>query len=662
MLKKVTFVGGVLLVAFLALGVHIAKGNQTVASTPVPQPALTTGTNLLINGDFDSLNYPFYWRPTNHFVGGMWYEWFWTATIPEFIDGGINHHNVCYPEPPPGKICVDDMHNSSQGYIRWGASYVAGVYQPVSVAPCAYYEFEMYNRNDDSNYHPKVGIDPTGQGLPAYIPPDGDNLPLNCPPDGHSKCPNPGLKSPADLPPNIVWSPEFDHAAYTWAGQSVTVEAVSTTLTVWTYAAPEEAGSLSTYWDYASLVQVPPPSGMLVPEGALAAPDGLISGVLSGVMPGSLVIKWQTAEQAISQVLYHYVGPSSISPVPPIASATQQFEQHTEIGDIFTTSHSIKLQNLATDSIYDIALLSRRWTGSQCQSSVYVLRLQTTDSLIPAGTLPPVDGKITNVISATLFDSAKLNWQTTDPAFSQILYHYVSPITTTLPPIANTTQQYELKTGITAVTSLDHSIKLRNLTPLSVYDVALLSCRIVNDMCQTSVYVTRVQTTDLIVPAGRLPTPSSDVVGPIILPFEQSAYVIWQSPEPSYGQVLYRYIPPFTLPVTMTEKIYLPIVASSVASAGSTGDYESRTWPITTSTTLHVVQISGLLTNSLYSAVALSAWDDGEQNAISVPARFYTQDTPTQLAAYITPYQLVEQLQACLAGRKELRVCVNELK
>jgi len=549
MLKKVFFVVAIL--SLMILASNPSPGNEVKARVPdPPEPTLsaqaTSATNLLANGNMDDLNIPFYWRPPNHYVAGMWYEWFGTWAIPEFLDGGIKYHNVCYPPPPAGKICVDDMHNSSQGYIRWGAPYVAGIYQPVPAVPCAVYQFEAYNANDFTSAHPKVGIDPTGQVLPPYIPPDGDRLPLNCPPDGYSKCPNPGIDSLSELPPNIVWSPELEHTG--WAAISVTAEARSTTISVWTYVAPDNVGvpSRSTYWDNASLIQVQSASSRLL-TGTLPAPSpSFITGATSSTTAIRTNLSWQTSQPAIAQVLYHWVGDAAMTVVPPPVTSVSDFESFTSVESAATTAHSVRLANLRPSSIYDYAILARRVVGSACQTAVVTGRFNTTDVLVPAGALP---------------------------------------------------------------------------------------------------------------------APSTDIVGPVVKPHDaQSVYVIWQSPEASYAQVLYHHVVSSTIDPTLVNHAYLPIVRSAT-STDSTLNYELRTSPEFTATTLHVIELAGLLTDSQYTAVALSAWSEGDQDKVAVSGRvpFSTESTLASKAVSVGPDQLAEQLQVCLAGGKKLGDCVNEL-
>jgi hypothetical protein len=498
------------------------------------------GTNLLQNGDFDAM--AMYWRPTNHYVGGMWYEWWVDPNLPEFINGGSIHHNSCYPPPAPGKTCADE-HNKSQGYIRWGGPYVAGVLQPVAVTACTYYRFQAYNRNDDTNYHAKIGIDPWGWQQPMK----GPRPPDNCPPDGRSPCPDPSFGNISEIPSTIVWSPEFNQAAFTWGTQSVTTEALSPTITVWTYAAPEEGGSLSTYWDYMSLVQASPPNGKLIADGTLPAPDGSIGYVVTQTTALRATLNWKTSQPALTQVLYHYVGDANMPSPPPIETQVSNYESSTAIGS-----------GLATD----------------------------------------------------------------------------------------------------------HQARLPNLRPMSLYDYVILARKLVGNNCQTSVLTGRFSTTDMLVPQGALPAPSSDITGLTILPFEHSAYVIWQSAKPSYAQVLYHYAGPITPTIlpTQTQHVFLPIVFAATIQ-DSTLNYEFRTAPITTFTTLHIVQLTGLYTDSVYSAVAVSAWTEGDVDMVAVSSRagFRTAYTPTQMNVPSLT-QLAEQLQACLSGGKALDTCVEKVR
>ena len=93
-------------------------------------------------------------------------------------------------------------------------------------------------------------------------------------------------------------------------------------------------------------------------------------------------------------------------------------------------------------------------------------------------------------------------------------------------------------------------------------------------------------------------------------------------------------------------------------------DYEFRTPPDFLLSTLHVITVTSNLTpNERYTAVAVSAWSEGDidKATASAPTPFNTTST-TLMATSANSGQLVEQLQACLAEEKKLDVCVSELK
>lgn len=339
-------------------------------STAVTDPL--TGTNLLLNGDMDQLG--FYPRPTNHYVARKWFEWWGDyTTIPEFIDGGINHHNVCYPMPASGR-CHDeenDIYNSSQGYIRWGRpTYIAGIYQPVhDVTPCRPYLFEIYNRNDASDYHPKVGIDPTGWEITNL----GNSPPENCPPDGESPCPDPYI---AAFPHTMIWSEEADHAAFTWEPISVTAEAVSTTISVWTYAAPgwDSGPAYSTYWDYGWLLPAPFPDDRL-PRPQSWTPSDFIYGVSSSLSGDTLYLTWYTREPASGQVWYNLYDTTPLTPSTPmsytiylpmaVSGSTIPADYATEPNLSFTTRHTATISLPEHQGVMYV-LLSRRLLDEAC--------------------------------------------------------------------------------------------------------------------------------------------------------------------------------------------------------------------------------------------------------------------------------------------------------
>ncbi len=463
-------------------------------AAPETPPLNVLSGNLLINGDMDDPNYGFYWRPTNHYVAGMWFEWWVGDTVPEFIDGGIPYHNVCYPPPPRGH-CYDyglDYFNLSQGYIRWGWPYIAGIYQPVSgVTPCTLYKFEAYNRNDGVNYYPRVGIDVTGWQLPI---PDWDNPPDNCPPTGYSRCPNPRLDSVNDFPPTMVWSPEFDHEAYTWAAGVVTAEAAATTISVWTYAAPDGSEmSMSTYWDATSLVQVP------FPDHRLPAPDSgdasiFIQNLVMQSVLDELTVTWTTPEPASTQLWYD---------VTPLGKEPGQFDpEHalaTPLDVTPKTEHAVVITGLSTGDYVRFVALSRRSTGAQCvteSSGLSVDSVQSFQMPLPDDRLAPdvwePSGFIQNLSSQLILDELHIRWVTPKQASTQVWYNIYPaplPITSTitiylphyvyLPMIVSGLEydaNYEWATPLNITPKTSHYVTIKGLQPDEGVGFVALSC------------------------------------------------------------------------------------------------------------------------------------------------------------------------------------------
>jgi hypothetical protein len=368
------------LIALAISGGWLAKGGGAVAQvadSPDQPPSIQPAApNLLINGDMNGAGglYPFYWRPTNHFVAGMWYEWFWTGAIPEYIDGGHPHHHECYPVPPNEDCAAANNH--SQGYIRWGGPFIAGIYQPVSVTPCTYYRFEAYNANQDANYHTKVGIDPTGQGMTPYNP-LGGNPPINCPPDGYSYCPDPGIESLSELPSHMVWSPESNNQGWTLLG--VETEALSTTVTVWTFAAPEGSiPAVSSYWDAASLTEVSFPNNRL-PAPTSWTPSGFIYNVVTTAISGGVTVDWDTLGPATAQAWYNVITPTA--PIthtgaftvyfPLVFRFTGNYTFATLLDMNRTTHHQFTVSGLQPGVNVELVLLSRRPQVNACTTEVY---------------------------------------------------------------------------------------------------------------------------------------------------------------------------------------------------------------------------------------------------------------------------------------------------
>jgi hypothetical protein len=490
--------------ALLALMMVMALGTALLVSAQDDQPpagqntGAPLGPNLLANPYFDVGG--FYFRSPNSLVASGWFRWDVTRPdgpnpIPEFIDGGSPYHNSCYPEPPAGGLCADmTPKNHSQGYIKMGNTYIAGVWQPVQVMACVNYQFAGYVRTDTPGYHPKVGIDPTGWQMPPRDNPNPD-LDYVCPPTGHSLCPRDHFSYESDMPTSIVWSAPYAYdppppIAPVWRGPlSITTEALSTTVTVWTYAAPDKGPSQSTYWDYMSLYQVPPPSGRIIGDGTFPASDGTIQNVVTSTTAMRANLSWQTTGPAVTQVLYHYVGDAASTVLPPVANVASSYEFSTTIAYGANMAHSARLPNLRPQSAYDYAILSRKLVGSTCQTSVLTGRLLTTDALVEAGPLPAPSSDIIGITILPLETSAYVIWQSAQPAYGQVLYHLNGPALVTIPPtmtsrvylplvsaapVSGSTLDYEFRTPVDTPSTL-HIVRLTNLQRDSSYSAVAVS-------------------------------------------------------------------------------------------------------------------------------------------------------------------------------------------
>jgi hypothetical protein len=377
---------GVLVLLVVAGGLPNALAQGYMQASEIDdgvQASDALASNLLINGDMDQL--AFYPRPTNHYVAGQWLQWWANYTaIPEYIDGGHPYHNECYPRAE-NTLCHDraaGVNNSSQGYIRWGAPFDAGIYQPVQgTTPCLLYTFEIYNRNDAAYYHPQVAIDPTGW----VITTPGNSLPNNCPPDGVTRCPDPYISA---FPSTTVWSAEGTHPAYVWAPISVTVEALAETVSVWTRARPDIGGSMSTYWDYGSLTYTPFPENLL-PQPPSPNPTGYIQNLASSFDGSNLTITWTTPTPASTQVLYT-VESAPISPTVPMTHTTYlplvaatPVERKADLDPTPVLHHTYTISGLKNGDMVTFVALSRRVGEGACVTETS-LPVQVT---IETGTL-----------------------------------------------------------------------------------------------------------------------------------------------------------------------------------------------------------------------------------------------------------------------------------
>ncbi|MGC9350020.1 MAG: hypothetical protein ACP5JG_17910, partial [Anaerolineae bacterium] len=307
--------------------------------------------NLLLNGSMED---GFYWRYPNHYVAHNWARWWIDGTIlPEF-----DSTRESRPHYDGEK---------AQVYFKWGDSYTAGIYQVVdNVMPCAYYQLDVWARNhsvEDALPHARAGLDPDGTQLTK---------------DDKSGAVKYGL------PPRTAWSWEQTNLSV-WEQLSVSVEAKTDRLTAILYASPEprrdQVHFYDTYWDAARLYQLPYPVERL-PAPASEAPSAFISNVTTRRMGSDLVVEWNTAAPAPTQVWYTVRTPAE----PVTASATlshtlhmpmlartkslTSFESVTPVDTSVVTHYIAVIGGMESGQTVTLAVLVRRSDGTACQTEV----------------------------------------------------------------------------------------------------------------------------------------------------------------------------------------------------------------------------------------------------------------------------------------------------
>jgi hypothetical protein len=330
---------------------------RTTSSTP---------GDLLRNGDMDQEG--LYWKYPNHYIVGGWFEWFSTRRwIPEFDNGNRMANNFVHTPP------------NSQRIHAWANSYAGGLIQSVTVTPCTYYQFQVYGHSRPGNEgspppvpvdsHMKVGIEPYGW-MSERTPPPPPNY-------------DPGLE-PEEIPSTVIWSPEATHN-FVFMPYAITAEARSTKVTVIMFSNPEidpDNGVVwnDTIWDTASLLEVPPPSGIILDSAIVPEPDGLITNLTTDVVSQQATIEWDTTVDASTQLLYRVLEPSDpISVTHPLSyslhfpvlsrSKNPYAMQHSPFDSAPVSHHKVVLTDLPDDYVLEFVALSRRLNSNACVTS-----------------------------------------------------------------------------------------------------------------------------------------------------------------------------------------------------------------------------------------------------------------------------------------------------
>jgi hypothetical protein len=328
-------------------------------------PASSTSEELLSNGGFeieDSETGGFvnYGGGDNHWIALGWDRWWLQGShlsVPEFDDyrAGMT----------PKSLLFEGKH--TQLYHKWGAEYVAGIYQVIyHLTPCVPYEFTMWARNhaEHSYIHPhtKIGLDPQGVRLTSDPHWDYCDIPA--------------------LPSRVVWSEEQSEL-FVWEELQVTAEPVADRLTAILYAAPAPEGGqpydayYNTAWDSGSIQRTTFPNNHL-PEPDSWENSSYITNVTTSLLTDTLHIDWETPETpASTQVWYRLSHPISTTPEVltyttyfPYVASGREFN-YTPMDLTPKVQHSAQISDLQSGDELEIWVLSRRPLTNRCRTEVY---------------------------------------------------------------------------------------------------------------------------------------------------------------------------------------------------------------------------------------------------------------------------------------------------
>lgn len=552
--------------------------------------------DLLANGDMDDPAHRFYWRPTNHYVAGMWYEWWIGDVIPEFLDGGVPYHNICYPTPPDGKCYNKPYYNLSQGYILYNVNrYTAGVYQIVNhLNPCTLYNLTAYNSNEAAGYTSKVGLEPTGWSLPI---PSWANPPDNCPPTGSSKCPDPRIDSEASFPTTMVWSPIT--TTREWHPLSVTAEAISTTMTAWLYASvPAGQISQSSYWDYASLVEQPFPDNRL-PAPDSWEPSGFIQDLNAQWLMDTVVITWTTAEPASTQVWYTFA---------PGNDPT--YEMTTPVDNTPKTTHRVVVEGIQQGGVtLRFTALSRRLQGGGCTTEAATGAIAIPERVPAPDSWEPSDF-IQSLSARWLLDKVLIGWTTPESATTQVWY--------TLTPGNDT--NYEMTTLLDTSPKTTHQVILDTPPITQPLRFAALSRHLQDDQYVTEAFTQTFETPERVPPPASW-TPSEAIQNIAIVTGTNRIELTWETTLSTTTQAWYRVLPAPTPPTSHTLmlgfNIYLPFIAHT------SFNFPNHTLLSVTPTLQHSAIITDLQEGETVSLVIVASYVNENQTITTLVSKIY---------------------------------------
>jgi hypothetical protein len=378
----VVSLGVTLILAPIVSYAHVEQGQ--VATPPLPGDAgAVADAPSLHNPNFD--NDLWYHFPDRHAPtyppgvwvpdGNWWVEWYdwpvygdpqdwrlWFKHGTDIVDSDANH---------------DHVHSGTHSVMMWtptdSGHQVAGLYQLIeNTTPCFTYKFQMYGYSrqkeaSDNLNDMKVGIEQKGWLLNKDYAPAVHNWPTT-----------------------MVWGashPEYENG---FGLLEVTAEALSTQITVFTYADAVDGSSSKIHWDTGSLQEIPLTGLISDPEN----PGGDDSGITFGpaVLPAytSARIEWNTSSVAVSQVFYRLVANPS-GPVSPPGTLLPfaiylPFLGRGSVPWLSTgltpsaESHSVVISGLQSGSTYEFYVVSRGVSDDACVNWVSDPREFTTST------------------------------------------------------------------------------------------------------------------------------------------------------------------------------------------------------------------------------------------------------------------------------------------
>jgi len=343
------------LVGVMALGFGVRSVSSSSDSPPAA-PAAAPGVVApaaagLHNPGFD--NHLWYWFHERHGYGRnlvpdsfvpdddaqngpqQWWLWFHDGTVPILTWASTELHQ--------GNRAV-------KGRTYWDGKLQAGLFQVVyGATPCLTYEFQMYgkaklNETGDVLHAFRVGIDRVGFRPATW-----------------------GVNS---FPNTTVWGPSHTEYINTYGPLTVSAEAWSSTISVYTYAEADGGKSVEFVWDTGSFRETTPE--MIHDPTNLPAPGGIN---ILGVHVGSTTtaIDWATSSETVGQVYYRQSSPGGPTPsytntvfLPIVQGPVSKEWMMTPLIRTASTTHSANITNLLPGTTYHYIVVSRGLSGGQC--------------------------------------------------------------------------------------------------------------------------------------------------------------------------------------------------------------------------------------------------------------------------------------------------------